>query len=313
MAFKKSFVVSEESVNSYGFVVITSGIRLEQAKKNCPAFYNHRTWEIPFGHWENFRIENSKLVADLVIEGDNEIEKEYIRKIENGDLKGASIGADPLKWNSDLKQLKKGQTAPTLEECLLYEISLTPLPGNSNALSLKHGDSLIMLSEATKNIIPALKQESDMKAIALKLGLSETATESEILEAIGAVQLQKSTAQSFVESILNAQEEKLTDEQKPVFLSLKKTDPVQAMKFVELQAKPEAEQPVNVSNTGTVKDKKVTELIQKKGSETTGEGKDSFDYLQKHNPVELARIRTEEPEKYQQLASDYSKGVRYKG
>ena len=72
MAFKKTFVVSDETVNSSGFRIITAGIRLDNAKKNCPCFYDHKTYEVPLGHWENLRIENNRLLADLVINGDNE-------------------------------------------------------------------------------------------------------------------------------------------------------------------------------------------------------------------------------------------------
>lgn len=47
------------------------------------------------------------------------------------------------------------------------------------------------------------------------------------------------------------------------------------------------------------------------GANATTEGKDSYDYLQKHNPAELRRIATEDPTKYQALAADFGKGVRY--
>ena len=65
MAFRKTFLVSDESVNTYGFATRTAGIRLENAKKNCPAFYEHDTDDVPLGHWENFKVELNKLYADL--------------------------------------------------------------------------------------------------------------------------------------------------------------------------------------------------------------------------------------------------------
>jgi hypothetical protein len=40
--------------------------------------------------------------------------------------------------------------------------------------------------------------------------------------------------------------------------------------------------------------------------------KETFDYLQRFDTAKLASIRANEPEKYQELVSDYSKGVRYK-
>jgi HK97 family phage prohead protease len=322
MAFKKSYVVSDEKVvNSFGFAVNTAGIRLDNAKKNCPAFYDHATWEVPLGHWENFRIDNGRLMADLIIEGESAEEKEYIRKIENGDLKGASIGADPIKWNNDDSVLLKGQTAPLLEECDLFEISITPLPGNTNALCLKHEGSMIRLnSNNNKNIIPELKTKTDMKSIALKLGLSETATENEILSAIASIQLSNTQATTFRDNVLKGAEEGLSEDQKGIFLTLSKTDPAQALKFVQLSKTTTEEEVVEGAETVTttpakttvVKDVKVSTMLRKPVAAASADGKDTYDYLQKHNAVELARIHTEEPEKYQQLAADYQKGIRYK-
>lgn len=53
-------------------------------------------------------------------------------------------------------------------------------------------------------------------------------------------------------------------------------------------------------------------LSAKTGAAPSNE-KETYDYLQKHNAVELSRIRTEEPEKYAALAKEYAQGVRYHG
>ena len=37
----KEFLISDESTNSYGFAVLTSGINLERFKKNPVMYYNH--------------------------------------------------------------------------------------------------------------------------------------------------------------------------------------------------------------------------------------------------------------------------------
>lgn len=314
MAFKKTFVLSDETVNSYGFVVKTAGIRLDNARNNCPAFYDHKTWELPLGHWENLRVENNRLLGDLVIEGANELEKSYITKINNGDIKGASIGADPLVWNNDANQLKQGQMRPTLDQCELFEASITPLPGNTNSLCLKREDGVVTLSAANVNLhIPLLNNNADMKAIALKLGLSETATENEILIAIGAIQLARKNAEDFTTNILTEAEKDLTDDQKGIFVELSKTNPTQALKFVQL-SKPTAPGATATTTTTVKKDVSVSQMIHmaKTVGEASKNNEDSFDYLQKHNRVELARIQKEEPAKYAELTKGYANGVRYK-
>jgi HK97 family phage prohead protease len=320
MAFKKTFVLSSEEVNSYGFVIKTAGIRLDNARKNLPCFYDHKTWELPLGHWENLRVENNRLLGDLIINGDNEREKNYIKKIENGDIKGASIGADPIVWNDDKMQLVAGQTRPTLQECDLFEASITPLPGNTSALALKHEDNLVTLSVNNQSIIPLLKQEPDMKAIALKLGLPETATETDILNTIAAVQLAKSNAEAFNAHILADAQKDLNEEQKGIFVSLSKTDPAQAMAFIKL-SKPATTQAAGLAGAsnqaGANKAETIANLIQtgkqNRGNANEADNKDCYDYLQKHDPVTLSRLRKEDPTKYAQLATAYKNGERYKG
>ena len=312
MAFKKTFVVSDETPNCYNFIVRTTGIRLVDAKKNCPCFYSHNRNELPLGHWDNFRIEGTQLLADVNIDGESELEKTYIRKIQNGDIKGATIGADPETWNVD------GEV-PVLEICNLFEISLEALPGNKNALALMKDKAIVKLSMENKDtIIPTIKKVPDMKAIALKLGLSETATESEILVAIGEVLLKNKTAEAFSATVLDGVADGLTEEQKETFVELKKSNPGLALKFAT-NAKVASvleNATTEVKEGKVVADVKVSTLLRKPAAAAAAvaaDGKESYDYLQKNNPVELARIHKEEPAKYTQLAGDYAKGVRYTG
>lgn len=322
MAFKKRFKVSDETVNSHGFWIKSEGMDITQAKRNCPAYFNHRTWEIPLGHWENITKEaNGDVYATIVIEGESDEEKEFIRKIENGDIKGASVGADIVTWSEDEFYMKQGQSRPALIESSLFEISLAPLPGNNNALALKRGNDIQLTSEST-SFIPQLNS-NNMKAIALKLGLPETATEQQILEAIAGVQLSANNAEvmrAFIDT--EAAKVLLDADEKALFVEMNKSNPGQALAFLGLKTKEVALTAETIALAGTVatgaaveKPLKVTDLI-KQGvglKKETAEGKDSFDYLQKHNPVELARIRKEEYDTYLQLARDYSNGVRYKG
>ncbi|MGN6604556.1 MAG: hypothetical protein ACTHK8_19005 [Ginsengibacter sp.] len=320
MALKKTFVLSDESVNSYGFWIVSSGLDLSGVQKNCPLYYEHRTWEIPCGHVENIRLKDGKILGDIVIEGGNDIEKEYIRKIENGDIKGCSMGVEPIEWSEDLKLLKPGQTRPTLTKGAPYELSLAPLPGNKNALGMRHGNDMITLS-ADKNydFIPSLNIEPEMKELALLLGLSANATEQEIAKAVQAVQLKAAHADAMQKVIEDHVAVKLEGDKKTFFVELAKTDIKSAMSFLSLNKAPETENEEKKGEEGKeakvnlVKDKKVSELIQlgKNAEDKAKEGKDCFDYYQRHDTVELARIKREEPEKYTKLVADYAKGVRY--
>jgi hypothetical protein len=323
MAFKKTFVLSDESINTYGFRVITDGIKLDAAKKNCPAYFNHKTWEIPLGHWENLRKEDGKLLGDLIIEGANESEKEYIRKIENGDIKGASVGLDPLEWNNEPANLIQGQTGSTLMVSELFEASLAPLNGNKNALALKGKDGFVTLSNDNKeNLIPTLKNEN-MKEVAILLGLNENSNVQALCDALRPIMLKADKVDGLektVQELTKGMADGLSEAKKNFFLELSKTNMEGALQFLKLSKaetpedeNTEVEEVENATANKVTKNVKVTELIKKGNGAQAQEadGKNSFDYLQKHNSVELGRIRAEEPERYSQLAADYAKGVRY--
>ncbi len=322
MAFKKTFVLSDESINTYGFWVMLSGMDLSLVQKNCPLYYEHRTWEIPCGHVENIRLKNSQVLGDIVIEGGNDVEKEYIRKIENGDLKGCSFGIDPVEWSEAPENIKQGQTRATLSKCQPYELSLAPLPGNGNALALRNGNDMITLTaDKEQDFIPLLNKKTDMKNLAILLGKGENATEQELMEAIRPLQLKATNADAMQKIIVDKIAVNLTAENKNFFETILPTNVNQAMEFIAL-AKTEtpaeviadADATAVVEKTAVLKDIKVSDMIKlakAKPVTPAADGKDCYDYLQRHDSIELGRIKKEDPEKFAELQAGYAKGVRY--
>ena len=313
MAFKKTFVLSDESVNTYGFWILTAGIDLSAVQKNCPLFYEHRTYELPLGHVENIRLNGNQVLGDIIIDGGNEEELEYIRKIENGDIKGCSFGIDPITWSEEPDLIKQGQTRATLSKCKPFEVSLSPLPSNQNALALRNGNDLISLSAATQyEFIPDLKTQNNMKKIAVLLGMAETATEDQLCEAVRGIQLKAGTVESLQKTIEDTVTIGLGEPQKAFFLNLSKINMSAALEFLALN-KTEAPAAAPAAAPVVAKAVKIADLIQlkKADADTATDPKNCFDYLQKHNSVELSRIRKEEPEKYEQLVEMYGKGERY--
>lgn len=123
---KHTFLVSDESENSHGFKVLTEGIDTTQFEKNPIMLYMHERPTI-IGAWENLRKEDGKLYADAIFDTESERGKEVARQVEQGFLRGASIGITYQK-----EDLKNG----VLEKCKLYEISIVDLGSNPNALKL---------------------------------------------------------------------------------------------------------------------------------------------------------------------------------
>ena len=128
----KTFVVSDESTNSYGFNVLTDGIDLSRFEKNPIMFYQHDSQKV-IGKWENVRKEGNQLLADAVFDTESELGKEVSRKVEQGFLKATSLGISFQR--TDLSSDNK------LSKCLLHEISIVSIGSNHNALKLYNDDS----------------------------------------------------------------------------------------------------------------------------------------------------------------------------
>lgn len=181
------FVICDKSVTDYGFVVIPEGIRLDRFKKNPVMFYNHNRWGaegLPIGKWIDLRIEDGKLTGLPVFDDKDEFAKKIKQKVMDGYLNACSLLADPIQVSNEEQYLLPDSRRATVVESELLEISIVDIPGNRNSVRLQRNGKLIELSsDADNDIIPFIsKNEKNMKVFALKLGMSESATESEILE-----------------------------------------------------------------------------------------------------------------------------------
>lgn len=287
----KTFIISDESLNTYGFWILTSGIMLEQFVKNPIMYFMHRrpnkydenvAEKLPIGIWENIRIENGKLLADPKFDLSDPFAKIISDKVNNGFLRMASLGAEPVETSSDPVYLRQGQTRETVTKCLALEASIVDIGGNMNAFALAaesgcaiyKAGNLINLSANNENFIANINQTPDMKQIALALGLPETANEAQILEAITAknqiieankVELQKVQDARVAEIVAKAVvDRKFPDASKEQFIQLLKNNFELGAKIIaDLKPQATASETLNLNHkteVSTVADKKFTEL-----------------------------------------------------
>lgn len=149
----KTFVLHDESVNTYGFRMLTEGCDLEEFKRNPVMFYNHDCYAPPIGRWENIRIEDGKILADAVFDDEHDpLAKQIAGKVERNMLRMASIGAWPPEEVSDALELKlPGQTGPTITRWTVREASICAIGANHNALALyDRSGARIDLGDETK-------------------------------------------------------------------------------------------------------------------------------------------------------------------
>lgn len=199
----KTFVIIDESkVNSFGFRTMIDGVDLKQYKKNPILLWMHqrafrgtKDEVLPLGSIVNIRVEGEergkrKLLGDALFDEKDSFAKQIGQKVEDGFLRMASAGLDPLEWSDAIELKLPGQSRLTLTKSKLFEVSIVDIGSDDGALALwKDGNMITLAAGGENKDIPIYndnhnKKDMETKAIALKLGLPETATEQEILDKI---------------------------------------------------------------------------------------------------------------------------------
>lgn len=198
-------VVNDDSVNMYGFRILTSGIDLSAFEKNPVMLYDHARREykneidiiLPIGKWLNMRKEAGRLIMSPEFDLEDDFAKKIAHKFEKGYLNAASLNAnfEAITWSEDPQYMLPGQTSPTVISCMIREVSITDIPGNMNCVRLSNSGKSISLngkadpSELKTFFSNSNKQiESTMKKTILALNatglftLPESATD-ELVEA----------------------------------------------------------------------------------------------------------------------------------
>ncbi len=173
-----TFILSDESLNSYGFVVRTSGIDTERFKKNPIMLYNHNREGGIIGRWDNLRTDGVKLLADAVFDECSEVGKTVKQKVENGFLRAVSVGIEILED----RQIKTGSLKGFKEvvKCVLTEVSIVDIPSNPNTVkTLKNGLKCVFLRMDNDT------DKKDLKERIIKiLGLTSDVSDDAVIQAL---------------------------------------------------------------------------------------------------------------------------------
>lgn len=132
----KEFCLTDNSVNVYGYRLLTEGLDLAQYKKNPIGFMMHEREGGVLVKWEDFRTEGDKLFGKPVINLSHPKGEDIAAQVENGFINAASMGKIICLAATDDASLKmEGQTGPTVTKWFPREISFVDIPGNHNALA----------------------------------------------------------------------------------------------------------------------------------------------------------------------------------
>ena len=200
-------IICSNKVNRYGFRVLASGIELGMYEKNPILLYAHQRPNrdnpniTPVGKMHNIHLnESNELVGEMEFDQDDEFAIKLEKKWEKGMLNAVSLKAEMVEVSDDPQYLLPGQELPTLTKSLLEEISIEPVPGDSEAVALRlhyKGESPTVISLSDDNnpdlekLFPSInKNQTDMKIIALAfkgqkhVTLASGASEEDIANAV---------------------------------------------------------------------------------------------------------------------------------
>ncbi len=138
-----TFLLSDESVNSYGTRVLTEGIRLDDYEKNPVVLWNHiRAWSdkedqvLPIAKMVKIWKEGDKLYGDIEFDSKDAFAAKVANKVEQGIIRACSISISVITTSEDESVLVQGQTRPTIMESRLREVSVVDIPANRNCVRL---------------------------------------------------------------------------------------------------------------------------------------------------------------------------------
>lgn len=263
----KRIVISDESVNCYGTWISTGGLYISQYEKNPVLLWMH--WRgVIIGCIKDIKKEDGRVTGEPWFDEVREESRQAKAQWEKGTLRMASANVEVLEYSDSPELVKPGQYRATVTRSKLIEVSMVDIGGNDNALPLvlSHEGTELKLAAGEDNAsLPLLinntqksNEQMDFKAIALKLGLPETATENEILSTIEVLlgyktaneQLRKEKEEMQLAGITAAVESAITErritaEKKNHFIALGKQVGLESLKLT-FEAMNPAQKPTDI-------------------------------------------------------------------
>ena len=185
---ERQYVLSDSTVNEYGFRLLTSGYQIDSFQKNPIGYYMHRREDGIVLKWEDLRVEDDKVLGTPVINLSNGRGLQTCSEAENGFLNAASVGhIVVLEYSMEKEMMLPGQTGPTITKWYNKECSLVDIPGNCNALTTLYDAQENELNLVDLNIRqPFVKpmQHSILRDLCAALRIENDADEQAVTNAV---------------------------------------------------------------------------------------------------------------------------------
>ena len=300
MSKNKRVRITNDSLNSYGTRVLTSGMNVDQYNRNPVLLYMHERGSV-IGYVKDLKVEKDEVTGELMFDEATELSIRCKKQYEFGSLKMVSVGIDIIELSEAKELLVEGQTRPTITKSKLFEVSLVDIGANDDALVMTKDGKTITLGKDGDNPLPLLTTqkttEMEKKELTLMLGLPETADEATIKAALAEMkaakeenaQLQAEKDKLILASITTAVERAISE---------KRLDASQKEHFVELGKKLGSEELQNV--LAAMKPQvKLSAIVGHHGGSATQPT--TYKKLGEVPSDELLKIREEDADEYKRL------------
>lgn len=296
--------ISNDSLNSYGFRVLTSGLDVAQYNRNPVLLYMHERGNV-VGYVKDLKVENNEVTGELMFDCASELSQRCKKQFEFGSLRMVSAGLEILETSEDKDLLVAGQTRPTITKSKLFEVSIADVGANDDALVLQRNGKVITLGRDGDCDLPLLNnnnkqkktEEMENKTIALQLGLPETATDAEIsakLTELNALKEQNVSLLKEKESLTLTNITSLVTQA----ITEKRLEEKDKDQFVELGKKigaEELEKTLKAMHPAV----KLSSVLGHQGGAPAGEQK--YTKLSEVPADQIATLRSESPDEYKRL------------
>ena len=297
--------ISNESVNCYGFRVLTAGIDVEQYKRNPVLLYMHERGNV-VGYVNDLKVENDEITGELMFDCASEQSERCQKQFEFGSLRMVSAGLEIIETSEDPTMLVPGQTRPTITKSRLFEVSVADVGANDDAIVLEKDGKRIMLSKDGTCGLPLIthnnnqsNKDMEQKVIALQLGLPETATENEInakLAQLKALQQENETLKAEKQTLAEARIAQLVD----TAIAEKRLDAQHKEQFVKLGGQIGAEE-LEKTLQAMKPQVKLSAMLGHQGSAPGSASEKTYTKLSEVPADELVKLRADNVEEYKRL------------
>lgn len=219
----KEFVLSDESINSYGFKVLTKGINLKNFERNPVMYYNHDRSAGVIGKWRDIQMKDDKLFGVPVFDENDELGTKIAGKVKDGFIRAVSIGADNINMQEIGGEL-------VVVSCDLLEVSICDIPSNKNALMLYIDDKPITnKDEILKLCKTKITMNTNLKPITDALGLDQNTNIEDIVSNIELLK-DKESPKSIIENAIKRN--LIAKDEKAELLQLASASPIAFKKYI---------------------------------------------------------------------------------